>query len=125
MAELLKRTLRDRANRLILEHPFHSLYEFATALIDDVVDGGLVHEPGRVIETDQGEDTISFDTTALDVLGPRTVILLRGHVYQHAAPGWWSTPMSDVLYSSEQVMDVAGGDDITILHIPNEEPANA
>lgn len=119
--ESLKRLLRGRANRLSLEHPFHSLYEFATALIDDIVDHGQVRGPIRVIESPDELDDLPVGSVVRETDGLQRVWELNYvHIVGFERAGWWFTTGSK---GSRLVQAIALP--VEVLHIPNEEPADA
>ena len=73
--------------------------------------------PARVIETPENEGDYTAAIAALDALARGTLIQLRNEACQSIG-GWWEVIGSDRLLSSEQLVDVADGTPITVLHTP-------
>ena len=78
--------------------------------------------PARVIETPENEGDYTAAIAALDALPRGTLIQLRNEACQSIG-GWWEVIGSDRLLSSEQLVDVADGTPVTVLHTPeNGDP---
>ncbi|WP_043737783.1 hypothetical protein [Nocardia asiatica] len=77
------------------------------ALAAAVLNAGL-RSPARRIETAEELDALPVDT----------VIRWADTVEQHIGSGWWITPGTDDHSHSEQIIDVADGNEIVVLWTP-------
>lgn len=80
------------------------------ALAGAVLDAGL-RPPPRRIETVEELDALPVDT----------VIRWGDTVEQSIGSGWWITPGTDDPSHSEQIIDVADGNEIVVLWEPEQE----
>jgi hypothetical protein len=74
--------------------------------------------PARVIETPENEGDYTPAIASLDALPRGTVVQVRSHVFQGNGSGWWEAVGRLRSFSTEQLVDVADGDLITVLHNP-------
>ncbi|WP_330253081.1 hypothetical protein OG874_00250 [Nocardia sp. NBC_00565] len=88
------------------------------------VDGGW-RPPAQVIETPENEGDYTPAIAALDALPYRTVVQVRNHVYQGIGSGWWDTVGRHRSFSTEQVVDVADGDEIAVVWSPTEKAGDS
>jgi len=96
--------------------------EHLTELIEDQAGW---RPPARVIKTPENEGDYTDAIATLDALPRGAVIQFRCHVYQSIGSGWWEAIGRHRAFSTEQVVDLADGDDVTVLHTPENGDTHA
>ncbi|MEV6432867.1 hypothetical protein [Nocardia sp. NPDC051463] len=99
---------------------YDSRDDSANGIADAVIAAGW-RPPAQVIETPENEGDYTAAIAALDALPHDTVIKIRSYVYQGIGSGWWEAIGRRRQFSTEQVVDVADGDSVTVLYAPTEK----
>lgn len=98
---------RDQLVSVLIEHVVTDDYLSLKDAAEAILAAGW-RPPARRIETAEELDALPVDT----------VIRWADTVEQHIGSGWWITPGTDDHSHSEQIIDVADGNEIVVLWTP-------